>query len=116
MSTMRIGLWVLLFGVLALTLALASESRAHDGYETECCDNRHCRPIPPLERRGAAWVLPDGRSFPAGSTRASSSIGKLGFHLCEWLPGEKPLHGYEPSRIVQKIGTPVCLYVPDAEH
>jgi hypothetical protein len=99
-----------------MAFAVASPARAHDGYEPECCNEVHCRPIPPPARDGAYWVLPDGRRFLAGTTRHSSVIHKTGFHLCEWRQGETIPNSYEQTRIVQKIGTPVCLYVPDAEH
>ena len=111
MLIFRIGVMVALMG-----LALVGRARAHDGYEPECCNNVHCKPIPAPARQGAYWVLPDGRRFQAGTTRHSSVIGKTGFHLCEWQEGEPIPRTYEQTRIVQKIGTPVCLYVPDADY
>ena len=105
-----------LLAFVAICVCLIWAARAHDGYEPECCNNVHCHPIAAPARSGAYWILPDGRRFIAGSTRNSSTIGKTGFHLCEWQPNETPPSNYEPSRIVQPKNKPVCLYVPDAEH
>lgn len=91
-------------------------ARAHDGYPAECCDQRHCKPIDAPAREGAYWVLPDGRRFLAGTARNSSEIGKRGFHLCDWNPGDFVPDSYEKTKIVQPKGKPVCLFVPDAEH
>lgn len=112
----QIILWAGAVFCLVMAFAVASPAQAHDDYEPECCNNVHCRPIDPPRRDGAYWVLPDGRRFLAGTTRSSSVIHKTGFHLCEWRQGEAIPSSYEQTRIVQKIGTPVCLYVPEAEH
>jgi len=94
----------------------AVSAKAHDGYPLECCDQRHCKPIEAPSRQGAHWVLPDGRRFLAGTTRHSSEIKKTGFHLCDWNAGDAVPSNYEPTKIVQPKGKPVCLFVPDAEH
>ena len=106
-------LWTLFFICGAMLLSLAA--RAHDGYPLECCDHRHCKPIDPPRREGAYWVLPDGRRFLAGTTRASGEIRKLGFHLCDWNSGDTIPQNYEQTLIVQPKGKPVCLFVPDAD-
>lgn len=110
------ALMAALIAGIIIGISIASPARAHDGYEPECCNNVHCKPIASPARQGAFWVLPDGRRFQAGTTRHSSVIGKTGFHLCEWGERESIPQTYEQTRIVQPKGRPVCLYVPEAEH
>lgn len=97
--------------------AWAPIASAHDGYENECCDHRHCAPYPAhdVRRDGADWILKDGRRIPAASTRHSSRIGKRGFHLCDWNSGDTIPGHYERSTLVHPKGKPVCFYTPDAE-
>lgn len=112
----QIILWAGAILCLVMAFAVASPGQAHDGYPLECCDHRHCKPIDPPRREGAYWVLPDGRRFLAGTTRASSEIKKLGFHLCDWNKGDFIPPNYEQSLVVQPKGKPVCLFVPDADY
>ena len=115
---MKRALTLAFFGVIVLAFGaglLAGKARAHDGYPPVCCNHVHCKPIHAPARDGAYWVLPDKRRFLAGNTRSSGSIGKTGFHLCDWLPTDTIPGNYEQSTIVQPKGQPVCLFVPEAE-
>lgn len=103
---------------VAVSSWYVSPARAHDDYEAECCNNKHCAPLASdkLHREGPYWVLADGRKILAGTTRSSRLIGKTGFHLCDWQPGDSIPPTYEKQTLVEPKGRPVCLYVPDGEY
>ena len=103
--------------VVAVVFALTAPARAHDGYETECCDNRHCALYPEdaVVRDGAFWVLRDGTRIHARLTRPSASIGKKGFHLCRWKEGESIPGNYHPTLTVHPKQKQIFFYVPDPD-
>lgn len=99
------------FAALAITMIWSSGAAAHSWYDTTCCAEQDCRPIPDsdvLELR-QGWMTPTGW-VPYGDGRVKPSLDGH-YHICMSKPMESPFaYGDRNHQVVPPFMR--CFYVP----